>query len=269
MKKLRVVNFDLTRTLECGQFFRYEKVGEFYFVTHGNYLFKIRQDNKTLYYQGVSKDFLKRFFRLGDPYCRILNSTSNDNFIKRVIKINHGLRVIRQDPWVCLVSYLCSSNSNIPKITKNLNLIAKNFGKRIKLDSYENYSFPKPGEIDCKKTLRICRVGYRADFIYRVNKEVSYKELLRLRKRSYEEAKDFLIGIHGVGEKIADCVCLFSLDKLEAFPVDVWIKRAMEEHYFKAQSVSKSEIRGFARDYFGKYAGYANQFLFYYRRSQR
>lgn len=157
--------------------------------------------------------------------------------------------------------------ANIPKIKQNLNLISSEFGKKIKLNNYSSYSFPCPGKISDLERLRKCKVGFRAEYIQSANK-IKRDYINNLANLDYSKTKHELMKIKGVGEKIADCVCLFSLDKLEAFPVDVWIKRVMQENYFDNKEVSNDKIREFASDYFGKYAGYANQFLYYFRKQQ-
>ena len=266
MNSLNVKDFRLDYTLECGQIFRYDKVGEYYFVSHRDSLFKVKQVGNKLYYKNTNNKFLKSFFRLDDDYKKAIKNISKDKHIKKAIKSLYGLRIIRQDPWECLISYICSSNSNIPKIKTNLNLISKCFGKKIALDGFGSYTFPNPGELSHSKRLWSCKVGYRADFIKEVNRNINYSELNSLRKKGYDIAKKTLLQLPGVGEKVADCVLLFSLAKSNAFPVDVWVKRVMQELYFKNKNVSNKEMRGFGQEYFGEYAGYANQFLFYYRR---
>lgn len=263
MESLIVPDFNLQKTLDCGQFFRYEKVGDCFFISYRDRLFKTKQIRDKLLFKGVDKKFIINFFRLTDPYKMIVSSISKDAYMRKAIRANYGIRIIRQDPWECLISYLCSSNSNIPKIKKNLQLLSAKFGNKIVLDNYESYSFPKPGDLNNLKKILDCKVGFRAKFIYKANNTDILNSIRRL---DYQKAKEELTKIHGVGEKIADCVCLFSLDKLEAFPVDVWIKRVMQEVYFDNQFVPNKRIPEFAKDYFGEYAGFANQFLFYYRR---
>jgi N-glycosylase/DNA lyase len=279
MESLTARNFELENTLDCGQFFRYEKKEdgskEFYIISHRDRLFKVRQEGDRLFFSGVSKEYLIEFFRLDDDYEGILKSISKDAFIRKAIKENFGMRIIRQDPWECLISYICSANNNIPRIKKNLELISAGFGKAITHAGHSGFSFPNPGELSDHERIFFCKVGFRSRFIFQANQAVDGVWLDSLGKKNYEAARAELIGLNGVGEKIADCVCLFSLNKLEAFPVDVWIRRVMLEQYFKGRSEEKnkklknSEIGEFARGYFGKYAGYANQFLFYYRRLQR
>jgi N-glycosylase/DNA lyase len=264
MESLRAEDFDLARTLECGQFFRYAKADEGYIVSHRDVIFRIRQEGDDLTFSGAPKEFIRSFFRLEEDYTGIIESISKDEYIKEAIHANKGLRLIRQDPWECLVSYICSSNSNIPKIRMNLNLLSKRFGKKI---SDDNYSFPNPGELDDHDAIRSCKVGFRSRFIHDANREAKYEWLVSLKGKSYEEARSELKRLNGVGDKIADCVCLFSLDKLEAFPVDVWIARVIRERYMDGKEEKKERIAEWGRSYFGRYAGYANQFLFHYRRT--
>ena len=266
MEEMIVRNFSLEHTLECGQIFRFEKEGKGYYVSHRDKLFYVEQAGPKLKFKNTTKAFLTKFFRLDDPYSKILKSISKDKHIKKAIKEYHGLRIIRQDPWECLISFICSSNSNIPKIKMNLSLMSSFFGKPLKLDSFESHAFPNPGSLTHFGKLKDSKVGYRAEFIREANKNISNKELITIRGKEYEYAKQRLIQIKGVGDKIADCVALFSLDKLNAFPVDVWVQRVMTKLYFEGEERSKQEIAEFGREYFGEYAGYANQFLFYYAR---
>jgi N-glycosylase/DNA lyase len=185
-----------------------------------------------------------------------------------------GLRLIRQDPWECLMSYVCSSASNIPKIQKNIELMSQCFGKKQRYQDHIFYTFPEIGDIHCKKTLKTCSVGYRDRYLHEINNIVDRNFFTRLRKRSYHDAKDVLMELPGVGPKVADCVCLFSLDHLDAFPVDVWVKRIMTELYGKEMrksyaAINEKNIMLFARDHFGDYAGYAQQYLFHLRRSDK
>jgi N-glycosylase/DNA lyase len=279
MDFISTTDFDLARSLECGQLFRYRKesygVGrnkrEEYVVNHRDIIFRLRQEQDRLYFSGVDRDFIINFFRLDENYRHIIKAISKDSFIRKAVRANYGLRIIRQDPWECLISYICSANNNIPRITSNVRMISKAFGRRLSDDDVDGFAFPEPGRISNHDTLKACKVGFRSRYIHEANQSVDELELLSLKRKSYAYAKAELIRLKGVGEKIADCVCMFSLDKLEAFPVDVWIRRVMLEQYFKGRDekkITNTEIREFARKYFGRYCGYANQFLFYYRRTQ-
>ncbi len=296
MESIRVSDFNLEATLECGQFFRYRKESagkartgktgrtsrkkdstDEYVINYRQLIFRLRQEGGRLYFSGVPKEFIISFFRLDEDYKAIIKSISKDAFIRKAVKANYGMRIIRQDPWECLISYICSANNNIPRITSNVRQLSRRFGKKlVKNDNdIDGFAFPEPGTMSDHNALKACKVGFRSRFIHDANKSVDELRLLELRKKSYEAARAELIMLNGVGEKIADCVCLFSLDKLEAFPVDVWIRRVMLEQYFKGRNgaelkkVKNYDIQQFARKYFGKHCGYANQFLFYYRRTMK
>lgn len=266
MDSINVSDFDLEKTLKCGQLFRYDKKENSYLISHRDRLFKIRQEKSQLLFSGVDREFISDFFRLNDDYEAIIKSISNDEFMREVIDHNYGMRLMRQDPWECLISYMCSARNTIPKIKQNLSMISETFGSRIFHEEHEGFSFPAPGTISNHDALRACKIGFRSAFIYEANKKIDEKKLIDLRNSSYEYAKAELTKIKGIGDKIADCISLFSLDKLDAFPIDTWIRKVMTEHYFIAKKASDSKIRALASDYFGKFRGYANQYLFFYRR---
>ena len=184
------------------------------------------------------------------------------------------MRVLRQEPWECLVSFICSANNNIPRITRNVGDIASAFGSPILDGTSCPNAFPTADRLAeaGEPALRELGLGFRARYVAAAAERVarSQIDLFGLREASYQEALDALMELPGVGDKIANCVLLFSLDKLEAFPVDVWIDRALREWYFtdsKAQ-VTRGYMRAWAQERFGRYAGYANQYLFHQRRLQ-
>ena len=266
MDSIEVPDFSLERTLNCGQIFRYEKIDDFYLITHRDKLFEVRQEKNHLLFSGVNQEFITDFFRLDDDYKTIMKSISKDEFMKEVIAENYGMRIIRQDPWECLISYMCSANNSIPGMKRNLSMISERFGRSILYDGHKGFSFPEPGEIADHDGLKACKVGFRSTYIHEANKNINEKMLISLRNESYEVAKAALIKIDGIGDKISDCISLFSLDKLNAFPVDTWIKKGMTEQYFENKKTSDNEIRAFANKYFGRFSGYANQYLFFHWR---
>jgi N-glycosylase/DNA lyase len=266
MDSIIVRDFDLEKTLKCGQLFRYDDIDDTYLINHRDMLFRVGQDKNILFFSGVDRDFINDFFRLEDDYKTIINSISKDKFMRKVIEQYYGMRIIRQDPWECLISYLCSARNKIPKIKQNLSMISKTFGSPISHQGDKGFSFPKPGKISNHEALKACKVGFRSEFIHQVNKDIDEKWLIELKNASYEHAKSELTKIKGIGDKIADCIALFSLDKLDSFPIDTWIRKAMIEEYFNGENTSDNKIRDFARDYFGEFCGYANQYLFFYRR---
>ena len=189
---------------------------------------------------------------------------SKDRHVKKAVKKYKGLRLIKQDSWECAISYLCSSAANIPKIQMNVELLSKYFGNPIELDGYKSFTFPEPGKINDLKKIKKAKVGFRAEFVFKANEKL--KDIHSLKNLSYKEAKQKLMKNKGIGEKIADCICLFSLNKNEAFPVDTWVSKVMKELY--KQQGNPKKISEFGREYFGNNAGYAQQYLFYMTRER-
>ena len=237
------------------------------------------------------RKILYEYLRMDDDYLKIMDNIAVDDYIKDAIERFPGMRLLRQDPWECFISYLCSSISSIPQISRNIEALSKMFGCELVLDGIRTYSFPeaaylaKADEMDIRK----CGVGFRAKNISAAANRIVADGIIldELREWSYQDAKCFLMTFQGVGEKIADCVLAFSLDKLEAFPVDRWIRRAMLEDYEKkmidyvgkkgrgSKSSSKKystrikdqDIRDFSAEYFKGFAAYAQEFLFYHKRT--
>lgn len=268
MAKLKVDHFNLAYTLECGQIFRVNKHDGWYYVNCTNKLIKIRQRGELLEYYGADKSFITRFFSLDVALKEIVKEISKDRHIKDAVKEYDGLRLIRQDPWECLVSFIFSAASSIPRIKSCMDGVARHFGEKISTGGFDSYTFPQCGEIDDMDRLNLARPGFRGQYVFEANTMVKEVDLDSLMTISYSEAKSALMEIKGVGGKVADCVSLFSLGFMEAFPVDTWIRRIMQGLYFDNANVSDKEIRRFAADYFGRYAGYAQQYLFMYVRDK-
>jgi N-glycosylase/DNA lyase len=264
MPILKANDFSLAHTLECGQVFRAAKVGDWYYVNARDRLFKIRQKGDDLTYGGDADDaFLRRYFSLDHDLNEILAKIGLDEHVSKAIEQYRGLRILRQDPWECLISFLCSRAQNIPNIRKTVESICETFGKKVRLDDYVSYTFPAPGQLKDMEGLKAAKTGFRAESIAASNSLHTEESLTALAKPAYPDAKKKLMELPGVADKVADCVLLFSLGFLQAFPVDTWIKQAMCECYFGGQKVSPDKIREFAQIYFGEYAGYAQQYLFY------
>ena len=266
MHSLVVQNFSIRHTLECGQFFLYKKVGEWYYVQSGRTLFCVRQDGALLYFDGCSTNFLKRFFALDCSYENILRAISKDAAMREIISKYEGLRIIRQDPWECLISFVCSSMSNVKRIQQNMFSLASECGTHVKLEGFEGFLFPRPGKISVDGAKQ-AKLGFREKYVLELNERMNEKILLNLGKKSYEDAKSTLMEFPGVGEKIASCVLLFGFGHIGAFPVDVWIQRAMEELYFEGEKTPINVMAEFGKYYFGVNAGYAQQFLYHWRRN--
>ena len=266
MGKVKTEDFNLEYTLESGQIFRVSKINGWYYVNTQDKFFKIKQMRNELEFYGVSKDFIINFFSLDEKHTKILEEINRDPFINRVITKYRGLRLIKQEPWECLISFICSSASNIPRIKSKLNALSEQFGKKLILDEIPSFAFPLPGTINDYEKIKDAKTGFRARYILETNNIIDYECLYSLRNKSYESAKDQLKKFNGVGDKVADCILLFSLGFYQAFPVDTWIKKIMQLHYFNNRTISNREIREFGMSYFGRYAGYAQQYLFVFSR---
>ncbi|WP_295100831.1 DNA glycosylase [uncultured Candidatus Kuenenia sp.] len=269
MPKLAVKDFNLSHTLLCGQLFRVKKIDDWFYVAAKNRIFKIRQLSEHVEYYGVGKKFLTNFFALDEPYGDILSQINKDSHMNSAIGKFYGLRIVRQDSWECLISFMCSSAANIPKIQLNLENLSEYFGEKVRLHDFEWHTFPRPGKLDDYQQILMAKTGFRAVHIKKANDTINDAFLTALNKLPYPEAKKALLQIPGVGNKIADCVLLFSLGFSEAFPIDTWIKKILQRLYFKDETVSNNELHTFGVHYFGKYAGYAQQFLYMLARENK
>jgi len=278
--------FDLDLTLCCGQAFRWEKVGGWWCGVVKDKPVKVRQRGNMLEFENVSREFIENYFGLKDDLPSILAQITRDHHIEKAVKTLKGLRILRQDPWECLISYICATYKNIPAIKRMLSNMAKKFGEKVFLEGQVFYAFPTAERLAeaSLKDLAECGLGYRAKYVSETAKKVSKGEFKMedLKAESFKKARERLLTLPGVGLKVADCVLLFSLEKLEAFPVDVWIKRIIIKHYrnffgknfIEKISLKKSLTRAeyerlslFGREYFGVYAGYAQEYLYHFERA--
>ena len=266
--------FDLDATLACGQVFRWDKsVDGWWYGIVGNKVLKIRQDGDRLMYTGAPASFIRDYFSMDTDLEAILASIDTDPFIHTCIRKSRGLRLVRQPPWECTVSYICSTNSNIPTIRRRIASIAERCGSAVNFEGKIYHTFPDPSAISCvgNNGLTECRLGYRQPYVAGTSGLVTDEKAWerRIRKLPYEEARRELMKLHGVGPKAADCILLFAFRKYEAFPVDVWIRRIMQEHYLPDLSPDTAltnreydSIRRFAREHFGEYCGWAQEYLY-------
>ena len=261
---------DVENSINSGQVFLWRKNNNCWYGINGQDILRVEKNGKMHSYQNLRVNF----FRKQDNMDEIIKSISKDKIIKKAIKEYSGLRIFQQDPFQCLISFIISSNSNIQKIKTNLEAISKKFGAKVTFENQEFFLFPKPEEL-AKATineLRNCGIGYRAKFVKEATNMVFSKKINfeNLEKSNYQETKEKICAIPGVGNKVADCVMLFSLNKLEAFPLDRWIIRILEKYYpnkfqIDTKTITKKQYDILHKkivDYFGSNAGYAQQFLF-------
>ncbi len=265
--RLRIPHFSLRHTLECGQFFRFTRDPDAYLVQSLDRIFSIRQERDLVFYDGVEESFLIQFFRLEDDLGAIYKEIDVDPIIHRAMDKYRGMRLIRQDPWECLVSFLCSSAKAIAHIRCIIEMLCRTCGKKIVWKNHIGYGFPEPKCIGDPHTLEPVKAGFRANYLLRANECIDGRKLLSLKALSYQEAREELMKLSGVGKKVADCTLLYSLDFLEAFPMDTWIKKGLQKAYFNGEKISERKTEEFVSNHFGPYAGYAQLYLFHFWRN--
>jgi len=258
-----VNHFNLAETLDNGQAFRWrvDEEGTFSGIAHGRRLdVELMDGNLTLKNVTLSEfdTIWKDYFDLNRDYSVLRNMFNNcDNMVK-ALAFSPGLRLMRQDTWEMLISFILSQNSNIPRIKQMIALLCQHFGRPI-AGSTTDFAFPTPQALAslCESDLAPIKTGYRAPYIIDAAKRVA-GGMLDLNEPSHmptAEVREALLSVHGVGPKVADCVLLFGFGRLECFPLDVWMKRVMVTLY---PSGFPSEL--------SEYAGIAQQFLFHYAR---
>ncbi|MEE1239745.1 MAG: DNA-3-methyladenine glycosylase [Acutalibacteraceae bacterium] len=256
--------FDLPHTLDCGQAFRWEEIenGIWHGVAFNKYL-KLEKlnDGTIVLYNITEEDFeniWRHYFDLDRDYDKIITAISKDETLKKASEYAHGIRVLNQEPWETLCSFIISQNNNIKRIKGIISRLCENFGE----DMGGYYTFPTAEKIASLtlEDLSVLRSGFRAKYILDAAKKVASGEveLEKLKTAPTNEARDELMKITGVGPKVADCVLLFALEHADAFPKDVWIKRAM-------QVLFDGELPECAKSY----AGIAQQYIFLYARETK
>jgi N-glycosylase/DNA lyase len=280
------VPFNLDVTLCCGQAFRWDKRGDWWFGVVGDQVVKVRQTAEALEFEGNVDDiFIRSYFSLDHDLQQISREIGRDAYVRAAMREFWGLRILRQPTWECLISFICATYKSVAAIRLMLNKLAVKFGEKVVFDGYDFYSFPSSEKLAAAslRDLESCGLGYRAKYVQETSRQIDVggPDLEALRRLPYDQAKKELYKFAGVGSKVADCVLLFSMDKLEAFPVDVWVKRILLRHYaerlpdavVKKLSSQKNftnaeyeKLNRFGREYFGKYAGYAQEYLYHNER---
>ena len=276
---------DLTWTLESGQTFRWRREepdgastdAPWYHGVVFDNIVRVRRVSDGVEFTSHPDDesalepLVRSYLRLDDDLEAVYCAIDVDERIGSAIRSYHGMRLARQDPWECLISFICSSTSNIPRISGNVEDMSTHFGHRLVFGDIDRGTFPGPEALSAagEDALRRLGLGFRAKYVAAVAETVAAGglDLFALREAPYDEALEALTGLPGVGDKVANCVLLFSLDKLDAFPVDVWIHRALADWYLDPdRKLNRVAMRRWAQQHFGPYAGYANQYLFHDRR---
>ena len=272
--------FNLTSSLESGQAHRWSSYEGWHIgVVRGNFL-KIRQTCSGIEFRSQPTPekalvpMVRDYFRLDDDLPAIYDEIKQDQRVADMVDQYPGLRVLRTEPWECLIAFICSANNNISRIHQLMERMAEAFGDPIVMEGQVRYSFPGPAELaeGGEMELRRLGLGFRAPYVDQAAQRVLSGDLNldRLTGASYLEAKESLMECKGIGPKIADCIAVFSLEKLEAFPIDVWVRRALGEWYFPGQKIPPDRVLlEWAQAHFGRYGGYAQQYLFHGRRLEK
>lgn len=278
--------FNLDETLNCGQVFRWRRDRHGWVGVVQGSVITVHQDGRRLRVRAQPKldgTFIRRYFRLDDDLRRITAKVHRDPVIGRALSALQGLRLVRQDPWECLISFICATYASIPRVRQMVEQLSSRFGATVDGVDGTFHAFPSCDALAkaTRRDLIDCGVGYRARYIRETARRVveSDDALGALSRLRYEAAGRALRRFTGVGLKVADCILLFSMEKLEAFPIDVWIARILSQRYEERLSVPALGDRGVtsaqyrqlsaaARRYFGEYAGYAQEYLYHYYRTR-
>ncbi len=264
-----ITDFLLSQTLECGQCFHYMKKDEeeYLLSAMGKVLHVAQRKDKLIFFDTEEKEFRdvwEEYFDLKRDYGAIKRILSeNDDVLREAADAMWGVRILNQDFFETMISFIISQNQQIPGIKRIVASLSEKYGK----DKGMMHLFPdavaliKAGE----EGIKACSAGFRAKYIMDACRKYSDGTIneAELRRMSYEECITVLKNVNGIGDKVANCIALFSLGKRNAFPIDVWIKRIMETLYFKEET-QNSDIAAYAEKKFGEYGGYAQQYLFYY-----
>lgn len=273
-------SFDLVHIFECGQCFRWnkEKDGSFTGVFKNNVL-NVKEENGKIKFQGICdgniENIVKEYFDLNTDYDKIKETLRKvDKYLEESIKFGSGIRILNQDLWEVLISFIISANNNIPRIKGIVEKISNQYGRKIIYNGKEYYTFPTPEELSraSVEDLRKLGLGFRDKRVYETthkikNGEINLNELAQIKDTN--KIREILETLPGVGPKVADCILLFGLKRFEVFPIDVWVRRIMNDLYIKNEDetkVNKKEIETLAKTKYAELAGIAQQYLFYWKR---
>lgn len=276
MRELPAPDFLLDVTLSSGQAFRWRRHGEGWCGVLGRGVITVRQDGARLAYEtsdeALTPEQVSRYFALDLDLPDILRQIDVDMQVHQAIVRYRGLRVLRQEPWETLASFICASFNNIRRIEGMIESLCQAFGSPIELHGIRRFTFPAPETLAeaSERRLRALGLGYRAPYLRATARRVADGRLplAHLRQVDYPSAKRALLDCDGVGDKVADCVALFGCEQYEAFPIDVWMVRAVR-YYFRHRHVTRGRAHAYAVRHFGRYAGYAQQYLYHYVRHLR
>ena len=281
----QIDSFELKDIFECGQCFRWNKeADESYTGVFDNCVINVKKFSDKIIFEGKcaenidQKQFeskINKYFDLERDYARIKNILSKvDENLKISIKYGEGIRILSQDLWETIISFIISANNNIPRIKGIIERISEKYGNKIEWQGKNYYTFPTPNQLSqaSVQNLRELGLGFRDVRVYETTNKINTNKfnLKELYNKTTEEARNELLTLDGIGPKVADCILLFSdLKRFNVFPIDVWVRRVMNELYIHnevEEKVNKKEIQKLADEKFGDLQGIAQQYLFYWKR---
>ncbi len=271
-----VSDFDPKHIFECGQCFRWkvQDDGSYTGVAKGRVI-NVSREGDTVYLKNTNlEDFnkiWKEYFDLDTDYAQIKNELRKmDEYLEKATEFGWGIRLLKQDPWEMIISFIISSNNRIPMIQKAIANLSREYGTYIgEYDGVDYYDFPTPEQLNnaSVEEIRACSTGFRDKYIKSTTESVinNNDDVYEYFKLDTEDCRKELMKFNGIGPKVCDCIALFGMQKYDTFPVDVWVKRVMQEFYVE-DDMSLPKIRKYAIDKFGELSGFAQQYLFYYAR---
>jgi len=284
-------DFEPKHIFECGQAFRWKLEEDNSYTTIAfNRVLNVKKEDKDIILSNTNLEDFNNiwydYFDLGRDYGEIKKELSKDPILKEAIEYGDGIRILNQEPFETIISFIISANNQIPRIKRSIELISQYYGEKIlhcnytdtfchpegREESYEYYGFPTPeklSKINPEDLREKCKVGFRDKRIVETSKIIANKEIVldNIFNMNRQEGKELLMTLPGVGPKVSDCILLFAFNKDDAFPVDVWVKRVMEHFYLK-EDTNVKHIGEHGARIFGSLAGFAQQYLFYYAREE-
>jgi N-glycosylase/DNA lyase len=267
-------DFDLEKTLNCGQVFHWENSGEGFIGAIADKPVYAEQRGDQLHFAGVTAEVITRYFSLDHPLAKICRSFPRDPAMMAARDFCRGLRIVRQPRWECLATFICSSMKQVAHIRQISHALRRRFGDAKMIYVSDVYTFPSAARLarSAESELRECALGYRAKNLLATARLVASgkADLEAWRTLPDAELRALLCELPGVGAKVANCVMLFAYERLGAFPIDVWIERVLRQQYFpRKRKVAAGQLREFCDSYFGEHGGYAQQYLFHHARKGR
>jgi N-glycosylase/DNA lyase len=269
--ELAVIDFNLDQTLGCGQVFHWRRHREGWLGTVGDRPLYVEASAAGIRVPAGEESIARAYFELDRPLDDIYATFPNDPAMAAALQFCRGLRIVRQPAWECLATFITSAMKQVAHIAQISHTLRERYGKPAQWEGETVYAYPSAERLakTSEAELRECRLGFRAKNLFRAAQMISNGEvsLEKIADLSDVDARAELCRLPGVGEKVANCALLFGFNRLRAFPIDVWIERVLRQLYFqKKRNVTARRLREFSSEYFGKFGGYAQQYLFHHAR---